>query len=89
MTFSLGHLSLPEDNLALVKKASQSSTRTFNRVSTGAQKAVDGSVTDCAATDREQQPWWQVDLAGYYRVSRVRVTNLYYVPLGNLMFTFA
>ncbi|XP_078619855.1 uncharacterized protein LOC144886906 isoform X2 [Branchiostoma floridae x Branchiostoma japonicum] len=64
-----------DDNLALGKKASQSSNRAFNGVSAGAEKGVDGSVTDCAVTNPEQQSWWQVDLAGYYRVSRVRVIN--------------
>ncbi|XP_078604928.1 uncharacterized protein LOC144878338 [Branchiostoma floridae x Branchiostoma japonicum] len=62
-----------EDNFALDKKASQSSTQGNG---TGAEKAVDGSTDDCARTHREQQPWWQVDLAGYYRVSRVTVRDI-------------
>ncbi|XP_078604929.1 uncharacterized protein LOC144878339 [Branchiostoma floridae x Branchiostoma japonicum] len=78
-----------ENNFALGKKASQSSTRVFSGVSYGAEKAVDGSSyigpgnADCAATNPEQQPWWQVDLAGYYRVIRVRVIGGFYV--GTLM----
>ncbi|KAI8506521.1 hypothetical protein Bbelb_159480 [Branchiostoma belcheri] len=56
-----------EVNVALGKNATQSSTNG----SLGAEKAVDGDDTECAETNIEHQPWWKVDLAGFYRVSRI------------------
>ncbi|XP_078665037.1 uncharacterized protein LOC144907623 [Branchiostoma floridae x Branchiostoma belcheri] len=61
-----------EFNLALGKNATQSSTQ---RVSQGAEKAVDGNNLECAETNIENQPWWKVDLAGLYSVSRVSILS--------------
>ncbi|KAI8494280.1 Leucine-rich repeat-containing protein 15 [Branchiostoma belcheri] len=61
-----------EFNLALGKNATQSSTQ---RVSQGAERAVDGNNLDCAETNIENQPWWKVDLAGLYSVSRVSILS--------------
>ncbi|XP_019626648.1 PREDICTED: leucine-rich repeat-containing protein 24-like [Branchiostoma belcheri] len=58
-----------EVNVALGKNATQSSTNGPR----GAEKAVDGDDTECAETNTENQPWWKVDLAGFYRVSRVSI----------------
>eukprot|EP00058_Branchiostoma_floridae_P003365 XP_002588853.1 hypothetical protein BRAFLDRAFT_99565 [Branchiostoma floridae] len=60
-----------EDNLALGKKVLQSST---DGIDAGAEKAVDGSTKNFAATELEYEPWWQVDLAGYYKIRRVNIT---------------
>ncbi|CAH1272829.1 FGFR4 [Branchiostoma lanceolatum] len=59
-----------EANLALGKNATQSSIF-IGDPSYGAARAVDGSTNGCAVTDAEHQPWWKVDLAGNYTVSRV------------------
>ncbi|KAI8506597.1 Leucine-rich repeat-containing protein 15 [Branchiostoma belcheri] len=59
-----------ELNIALGKNATQSSTDAWN----GAEKAVDGDYNECATTDLSS-PLWQVDLAGFYRVSRVSVQS--------------
>ncbi|XP_078685529.1 uncharacterized protein LOC144918542 [Branchiostoma floridae x Branchiostoma belcheri] len=63
-----------EYNVARGKMATQSSTVSYdNRVQEGPEKAVDGSTDGCARTSFEFQPWWKVDLAGYYAVNRVSV----------------
>ncbi|KAI8496832.1 Leucine-rich repeat-containing protein 15 [Branchiostoma belcheri] len=64
-------------NVARGKIATQSSTVSYdNRVQEGPEKAVDGSTDGCARTSFEFQPWWKVDLAGYYAVNRVSVPFL-------------
>ncbi|KAI8506624.1 Leucine-rich repeat-containing protein 15 [Branchiostoma belcheri] len=60
-------------NVALGKNVTQSSTNGSLR----AEKAVDGDDTECAETNTESQPWWKVDLAGFYRVSRVSILSRY------------
>ncbi|XP_078685990.1 uncharacterized protein LOC144918815 isoform X2 [Branchiostoma floridae x Branchiostoma belcheri] len=62
-----------DHNVALGKIATQSSTD--DSVSAGPKKAVDGSMDGCAKTTEEFQPWWKVDLAGYYAVNRVSVMD--------------
>ncbi|KAI8506610.1 Leucine-rich repeat-containing protein 15 [Branchiostoma belcheri] len=64
-----------EVNVALGKNATQSSTNG----SLGAEKAVDGDDTECAETNTKSQPWWKVDLAGFYRVSRISILSRYAV----------
>ena len=47
----------------------------------GAMRAVDGNTSatwwhhTCSYTDREQNPWWRVDLVRLYDVWHVGVTN--------------
>ncbi|XP_078692958.1 uncharacterized protein LOC144922785 [Branchiostoma floridae x Branchiostoma belcheri] len=69
----LRHCSLAEINVALGKKAMQSFTYDGN----GAEKAVDGNNHECAMLVTglavQWSHWWKVDLAGFYRVSRIRV----------------
>ena len=65
-------------NLALGKKSFQSSTYRFGNPS----KAVDGSTNtvyghtgSCTHTEKERDPWWQVDLGAEYSVHDVALTN--------------
>lgn len=62
-------------NLALHKPAYQSSTD-FNGT---ADLAVDGDATkdyyqgSCTHSDREDNPWWAVDLLNEYYITKVRI----------------
>jgi hypothetical protein len=66
-------------NLALHKPATQSSTygSTVTRgTSFGAGMCVDGSLTSgICNTNRETNPWWQVDLGGNYALTQIVVYN--------------
>ncbi|XP_066283555.1 uncharacterized protein [Branchiostoma lanceolatum] len=71
--------SLAEFNVAVGKTATQSSTLT---APVGPSKAVDGDrgtqlvyKNDCTHTHSEHQPWWRVDLAGTFTVTRVSILN--------------
>ncbi|XP_078702568.1 uncharacterized protein LOC144928212 isoform X1 [Branchiostoma floridae x Branchiostoma belcheri] len=69
-----------EVNVALGKTATQISNGNPYQ---GPEKAVDGyrgtsagtPDNECAITQEEPQPWWKVDLADTYTVSRVSVLN--------------
>ncbi len=70
----------PGPNLALGQPATQSSTCNWSRQSDpqrDAAGAVSGTITGRAAfcTDKEQSPWWQVDLGKRQRVQEIRVFN--------------
>ena len=67
-------------NLALNKPASQSSTK-GNGV---AGLAVDGNLVgttnwgasaDLQHTDKDGEPWWQVDLGNVYQIKEIKITN--------------
>ncbi|XP_019614693.1 PREDICTED: fibroblast growth factor receptor 2-like isoform X2 [Branchiostoma belcheri] len=77
-------------NVALGKIATQSYTyiNYLNRVPAGPEKAVDGSMNSCALTGEEFQPWWKVDLAGYYAVKRVSVMDGHFFARGKLFLDF-
>jgi FkbM family methyltransferase len=66
----------PGDNLALNKPAQQSSNSPWSN-SDDARGAVNGIKTGSFNfhTDKEPNPWWQVDLEDAYRLSEVRVYN--------------
>ncbi|XP_070537683.1 uncharacterized protein [Ptychodera flava] len=73
---------LPEAliNLAEGKSARQSSTKCKSEL--GAEKAVDGNKdsdlrngASCTKTEREFQPWWQVDLESSHDIYSVVITN--------------
>jgi hypothetical protein len=65
-----------EDNIALNKPAQQSSTSRWSKPN-DAQGAVNGIKTGRFGfhTDKESNPWWQVDLETLYVLSEVRVYN--------------
>ncbi|XP_070604810.1 fucolectin-5-like [Erythrolamprus reginae] len=68
------------DNLALGKRAIQSSTLS-NENGGPPEKAVDGDCNgvlahgSCAHTNEERNPWWLVDLGGYHRIQQVVLKN--------------
>jgi FkbM family methyltransferase len=66
----------PGENLALNKPAQQSSLSKWSQPS-DAQGAVNGIKTGGFNfhTDKDINPWWQVDLQDVYRLSEVRVYN--------------
>ncbi|XP_035671477.1 uncharacterized protein LOC118412621 isoform X2 [Branchiostoma floridae] len=72
-----GSCALTTTNIALSKKATQSSTKYRG----AAGRAVDGDVSpryaenSCTHTAKESNPWWQVDLGKSQCVGRVVVTN--------------
>ncbi|KAG7469845.1 hypothetical protein MATL_G00133170 [Megalops atlanticus] len=65
------------ENVALGKKASQSSTAFLGK----ADKAIDGNRNawykgeSCSRTDKEADPWWRVDLLHAYNITSVTITN--------------
>ncbi|XP_036394348.1 uncharacterized protein LOC118784294 [Megalops cyprinoides] len=65
------------ENVALGKKASQSSTAFLGK----ADKAIDGNRNtwyregSCSRTDKEEDPWWRVDLLRVYNITSVTITN--------------
>ena len=68
------------DNLALNKPALQSSTSAWSSSSAAAEAARGGNDGDLSHdlgihTEREQDPWWQVDLQGLYTVEQVHLFN--------------
>jgi len=69
------------ENLALNKNATQSSTYTDGNLVGLASKAVDGVADDfvliktCTHTNNELPAWWAVDLGQKTPVVRVRITN--------------
>ncbi|XP_070537127.1 uncharacterized protein [Ptychodera flava] len=81
MTDGIWDYSLPSctalENIAFNKTATQSSTD-YGGV---ASLAVDGDVTgdfsggSCTHTVEQTDPWWQVDLAGFYDVDTIVITN--------------
>ncbi|KAI8490948.1 hypothetical protein Bbelb_313670 [Branchiostoma belcheri] len=73
------NLAIAEVNVALNKKASQSS---LLRSEYPAERAVDGNtgtilypLKECTHTDLEYEPWWKVDLGDTYVISHVTVIN--------------
>lgn len=67
-------------NLALGRPTRQSSTYRGTGVDQGPQHAVDGKTGgrdphDLIHTNYESKPWWQVDLGGTARISRLRLFN--------------
>jgi FkbM family methyltransferase len=67
-------------NIALNRPTSQSSTSNWSHGSDpgeDSQWAVNGKIDgdDCFHTDREQSPWWQVDLEDLYAISEIRIFN--------------
>lgn len=69
-------------NLALGKTTWQSTTFRYNDIWATSWLAVDGNANPnfhnghCTHTDpSDRSPWWMVDLAGFYNVQRVVVTN--------------
>jgi hypothetical protein len=72
-------LSVASENLALGKPASQSSTADNDQAVAGL--AVDGNTNGIFAehsishTNREQNPWWEVDLGEVCAIQEVRVWN--------------
>ncbi|KAF7654033.1 hypothetical protein LDENG_00075430 [Lucifuga dentata] len=38
-------------------------------------RAVDGNETLCAHTDKEENPWWMIDLLGIYNITSVTIFN--------------
>jgi FkbM family methyltransferase len=66
----------PGENLALNKPAQQSSHSPWSKPN-DAQGAVNGIKTGGFNfhTDKDVNPWWQVDLQDVYRLSEVRVYN--------------
>lgn len=66
-----------QENIALEKRASQSSTRNYGQ----ANRAIDGkraswfSMGSCTLTRTEADPWWRVDLLRTYNVTSVTITN--------------
>ncbi|MDD5389950.1 MAG: discoidin domain-containing protein [Gallionellaceae bacterium] len=65
-----------ETNLARGKPASQSSRSQWSRPD-DPQRAVDGVINGGYGfhTNKEVNPWWQVDLGAPYRVTEVRIYN--------------
>ncbi|MBU1664955.1 MAG: discoidin domain-containing protein, partial [Gammaproteobacteria bacterium] len=65
-----------ETNLARGKPASQSSRSQWSRPD-DPQRAVDGVINGGYGfhTNKEANPWWQVDLGAPYRVTEVRIYN--------------
>jgi len=67
-------------NLARGKPARQSS-RHNNNPNVGPKKAVDGdtnghySAAKAMHTNEEQNPWWEVDLGGHYKINEIVVHN--------------
>jgi len=60
------------DNLAYNKQTTQSSDKNVGVSSRG----VDGnSVNSCTLTNKENKPWWRVDLGKEEQVSEVYVVN--------------
>ncbi|XP_035668925.1 uncharacterized protein LOC118411027 [Branchiostoma floridae] len=75
----LHSIAKPGTNVALNKKASQSS---LLRSEYPAERAVDGNTgtilyprQECTHTDLEYEPWWKVDLGDTYVISHVTVIN--------------
>ncbi len=67
-----GTLAIPEENVALNKPATQSSTR-FGGV---ASRAVDGNTNGNSFTHTDfEQGWWRVDLQDEYIISTINVFN--------------
>ncbi|MEM1319190.1 MAG: PA14 domain-containing protein [Bacteroidota bacterium] len=73
-------------NVALNKSASQSSTITAGGITGSASKAVDGntngvffsspaSASSVAATQSDNEAWWQVDLGDQYEIEQIQVYN--------------
>jgi len=72
-----------QENIALNKTASQSSTAYGENVG-GAAKAVDGntysvwtgnSSNSVTHTNQQSNPWWKVDLEGLYDISKINIYN--------------
>lgn len=67
------------ENLALRKPAIQSSTADFGKSPAGL--AVDGNTSgnysdkSISHTNREQNPWWEVDLGGICNIQEIRIFN--------------
>ncbi|XP_036940540.1 uncharacterized protein LOC119011485 [Acanthopagrus latus] len=54
---------------------SQSSDFTHNSVDYSSGRATDGNTTVCAHTNKEQKPWWRIDLLGVYNIYCVSIYN--------------
>jgi FkbM family methyltransferase len=70
----------PTSNLALNKPASQSSTSQWSRsraVEEDARNANNGSISGGFGfhTEKEQDPWWQVDLRGAFFIREIVIFN--------------
>merc|ERR1712038_1042506 len=61
-------------NIALYKKASQSSSYSTSR-RYAATNAVDGDLDSTILTKYEWEPWWRVDLGGLYSIREVIIFN--------------
>ena len=68
-----------EENFALFRPATQSSTFVFNSISWEASLAVDGGTVDgysaSATALGDLQPWWKVQLASTVQVTRVEIST--------------
>ena len=79
------HYLIADKNVALNKKAYQSSTHAYKarngwRFDGKAKNAVDGILASvrtasCTHTNEDKFPWWAVDLLYRYFVNEVNVTN--------------
>ena len=76
----LATLAAAGGNLARGKRARQSS-RHNNNPNVGPEKGVDGdtnghySAAKAMHTNEEQNPWWEVDLGGHYKINQIVIHN--------------